>query len=68
MVSVVKAVHAAKDGHRPTFEALSESEVPEIREAVDFLSSLVAKSFTEPLGVVLATLIERMGVDKYTEY
>ncbi len=68
ITAVIKAVHAAKDAHKSSLEALSEVDGPSIREAVDFLAEIATKSFTEPLEVILAMVTERMGVNKYTEY
>ena len=68
MTSVIKAIHTARDAHRPTFEALTNSEDPAIKSAMDFIAELAAKSFTEPLEVILAMVTERMGVSKYSEY
>ena len=68
MVAVVKEIHKARDEHKPSFEALADAEEPKIREAVEFLASLAAKSFTEPLEVIFGLMIEKMGVNKYSEY
>ena len=68
MVSVVKEIHAARDGHKPSYEALADSENQDIRDNVEFLTELATKSFTEPLEVIFALMIEEMGVKNYPEY
>ena len=68
MVSVVKELHKARDSHKPSYEALAEAEDESIRESVAFLTELATKSFTEPLEVIFAQLIERMDVKDYSEY
>ena len=57
MLEVVRLIGQARNDKKAVFEVLASSENEKIREVVDFLANLVAKSFNEPLEIFLDYLI-----------
>ena len=65
ILEVVKLVGRARADRKAVFEYLIESENPALREVAEFLSNLVAKSFTEPLEVMLDYMIGAAPLGNY---
>ncbi|MBR3052007.1 ATP-dependent helicase [Candidatus Saccharibacteria bacterium] len=65
MLEVIRLVGTARRNKKSIFEAVSESENPQIKEVAEFLAGLVAKSFTEPLEVWLDYLIGAAELGDY---
>ena len=68
MLDVIKLVGKARSEHQPVFNYLVNSEEPNIAPTMEFLSNLVAKSFTEPLDALLNQIVSKMEIDKLDEY
>lgn len=65
MLEVIKLIGAAKKEHKAIFEYLAESDVAEVNAVAKWLANLVAKSFTEPLEVMLDYIIGAAELDGY---
>lgn len=57
ILEVVKLINQAKKAHISAFEYLSENGSEKIQSVMQFLADLVAKSFTEPLEIMLDYMI-----------
>ena len=68
VVEMLKITAQAKRDKKSVFEVMSACESAEITEVVDWFSKIVAKSFNEPLEVVLGYLMERMRVAEMEDY
>lgn len=70
-IEVIRLVNEARRGKRSIFDVMSACENSAITETVAWFSDLTAKSFTEPLDVMLGHFIEKieqMGLSEYEEY
>ena len=65
MLEVVKIAGEARKNHKTIFEVLSASEDAEIRRVAEWLANLVARSFTEPLEIILDYIIGAIELDGY---
>ena len=68
VVEMIKIVDLAKREKRSVFDVMSACENAEIKEVVEWFSEMVAKSFNEPLEVMLGYLLERMRVNELGDY
>lgn len=69
MLEVVKLVGEAREAHRPVFDYLLNAEVDEnVREVMEFLSSLVGQAFTAPLESVLDEIAAKMHIETLETY
>ena len=68
VVEMLKITAQAKRDKKSVFEVMSACESAEITEVVEWFSEIVAKSFNEPLEVVLRYLMERMRVAEMEDY
>ena len=68
VVEMLKITAQAKRDKKSVFEVMSACESAEITEVVEWLSEIVAKSFNEPLEVMLRYLMERMRVAEMEDY
>lgn len=68
VVEMLKITAQAKRDKKSVFEVMSAYESAEITEVVEWLSEIVAKSFNEPLEVMLRYLMERMKVAEMDDY
>lgn len=57
ILEVIKIVSAARKDRKSVFDYLAASEIPEIHQVAEWLANLVARSFTEPLEIMLDYLI-----------
>ena len=57
MMKVISAVEGTRREHKRIFEGISEVADEKMREVAEFLAALVAKSFSEPLEVMLDYMI-----------
>ena len=65
MLEVVKIAGEARKNHKTMFEVLSTSENAEIGRVAEWLANLVARSFTEPLEIILDYIIGAIELDGY---
>ncbi len=65
MLEVIKVTSEARKDRKAIFERLSASENAEIKQVTEWLANLVAKSFTEPLEVILGYMIGSTELDGY---
>ena len=65
VLEVVRLVGAARASHRPTFDYLSGEGSETMQATMRFLAELAAKSFTEPLEVMLDYMIGLMPLGDY---
>lgn len=65
MLEVIKIVSAARKDRKSVFDYLTASEVPEIHQVAEWLANLVARSFTEPLEIMLDYLIGATELDGF---
>ena len=56
-LDVVKLMNIARQGKRAVFDVMAESDNPQMTKAVNWLAGLVARSFNEPLEIMLDYLI-----------
>ena len=68
VVEMLKITAQAKRDKKSVFEVMSGCESAEITEVVEWFSEIVAKSFNEPLEVMLRYLMERMRVAEMEDY
>lgn len=68
VVEMLKITAQAKRDKKSVFEVMSACESAEITEVVEWSSEIVAKSFNEPLEVMLRYLMERMKVAEMDDY
>ena len=68
VVEMLKITAQAKRDKKSVFEVMSACESVEITEVVEWFSEIVAKSFNEPLEVMLRYLMERMRVAEMEDY
>ena len=68
MVEVIRLVGQAKAAHESAFNHLSRSDDEVVAGAMCFLADLVAKSFTEPLDIIIDTIVKKMDIDKLEPY
>lgn len=57
MLDVVKLIGQARNDHKPVFETLAETENAKIKSVAEFLANLVARSFIDPLEIILDYII-----------
>ncbi len=65
VLEIVKLVGSARKNHRAVFECLAESENAKIKEVANFLANLVARSFVDPLEIVLDYIIGAIEISNY---
>lgn len=65
MIEVIKLVGRARSERKAVFDALSESDNPEIQQVVKFLADLVAKALNEPLEIFLDYLVGATDLNGY---
>ncbi len=65
MLEVVKIITSARRDRKAVFDYLANSKVPEIRQVAEWLTNLVARSFTEPLEIFLDYLIGAIELEGY---
>ncbi len=65
MLEVIKIIGAARNDKKSVFEYLASSSNEKICEVANFLASLVAKSFTEPLEIMWDYLIGATELNGY---
>ncbi len=71
VVEMIRIVDKAKHEKRSVFDVMSACENAEIKEAVEWFTGLVVKSFKEPLGVILNELakkLESLEMDDYEKF
>ncbi len=72
IMEVLKLMAKAKNEKRATLEVLLETENPDIKAVVEFLTNLMAKSFTEPLELMLDYIVGSLELNgfssKFLEY
>ena len=65
MLEVIKVTSEARKDRKAIFGRLSASENAEIKQVAEWLANLVAKSFTEPLEIMLDYIIGATELDSY---
>ncbi len=65
VLEVIRLAGQARKDHRTMFDVLGTSENPKIQEVAKFLADLVAKSFTEPLEIMLDYIIGAAELNDY---
>ena len=65
MLEVIKATSEARKDRKAIFERLTTSENAEIKQVAEWLANLVAKSFTEPLEIMLDYIIGAAELSGY---
>ena len=68
VVEMIKLVEKAKRDKKSVFEVMSACEIAEITEVAEWFADLVAKSFNEPLEVMLGYLVEKISTVEMSEY
>lgn len=68
VVDMIKLVEKAKRDKRSIFDVMSACENAAITEVAEWFSELVAKSFNEPLEVMLGYFVERISVIPMDDY
>lgn len=65
MLEVIRLVGRARKDHKSVFEVLGETENVKIKQAAEWFANLVAKSFTEPLEIMLNYIIGAADLGEY---
>lgn len=65
MLEVIKLAGQARKDRKAMFEVLATSENTKIQEVAKFLADLTAKSFTEPLEIILDYIIGATELNNY---
>lgn len=65
MLEVIRLVGQARKDHKSVFEVLGETENVKIKQVAEWLANLVAKSFTEPLEIMLNYIIGAAELGEY---
>lgn len=65
MLEVIRLVGQARKDHKSVFEILGETENVKIKQVAEWLANLVAKSFTEPLEIMLNYIIGAVDLGEY---
>ncbi|RYC74397.1 ATP-dependent DNA helicase [Candidatus Nanosyncoccus alces] len=65
MLEVIRLVGQARKDHESVFEVLGETENVKIKQVAEWLANLVAKSFTEPLEIMLNYIIGAAELGEY---
>ena len=65
MLEVIRLVGQARKDHKSVFEVLCETENVKIKQVAEWLANLVAKSFIEPLEIMLNYIV---GAEDLGEY
>ena len=68
MVDVIRLVGQARGAHESAFDYLSHAEDERVAGAMNFIAELVAKSFTEPLDIIIDMIVKKMDIDKLEPY
>ena len=68
MVDVIRLVGQARGAHESAFDYLSHAEDERVADAMNFIAELVAKSFTEPLDIIIDMIVKKMDIDKLEPY
>lgn len=67
-INIIREIGRARTEQKSVMEVLATTEDEKIRAAMEFIAAEVAKSYTEPLDVILYDFVEKMNVDKLNEY
>ena len=65
MLEIIKLVGQARNEKKAVFDLLAESSNEDIRKTAEFLASLIARSFNDPLEVFLDYLIGAIELNGY---
>ena len=68
MVEVIHQIGAAKYAKQSAFDYLAKSEDENVSKAMGFLADLVAKSFNEPLDLILNAIVSKMDAESLSPY
>ena len=68
MVEVIRLIGQARVAHESAFDYLAKSEDEAVADAMSFLAGLVAKTFTEPLDIIIDTIVKKMDIDSLDAY
>lgn len=68
MVEVIHQIGAARAARASAFDYLAKSEDEDVVKAMGFLADLIAKSFNEPLDLILNLIVSKMEVEKLSPY
>lgn len=64
-LEIVRLTGRARRDHKPVLEVMVEDGSEDLQEVVGFVANLAAKSFTEPLEVILDYMIGTAPLDSY---
>lgn len=67
-IEAIKIVDKAKKEKRSVFDVMSAYENPAITEVAEWFANLAAKSFSEPLGVLISRFVEKIDSLEMDEY
>lgn len=68
MVEVIRLIGQARVAHESAFDYLAKSEDEAVADAMAFLADLVAKTFTEPLDIIIDAIVKKMDIDSLDAY
>ncbi|MBQ9171910.1 ATP-dependent helicase [Candidatus Saccharibacteria bacterium] len=68
MVEVIRLIGQARVAHESAFDYLAKSEDEAVADAMAFLADLVAKTFTEPLDIIIDAIVKKMNIDSLDAY
>lgn len=68
MIEVIHQIGAARAARASAFDYLAKSEDENVNKAMGFLADLVAKSFSEPLDLILNLIVSKMEIEKLSPY
>lgn len=68
MVEVIRLIGQARFAHESAFDYLAKSEDEAVAGAMAFLADLVAKTFTEPLDIIIDAIVKKMDIDSLDAY
>jgi DNA helicase-2/ATP-dependent DNA helicase PcrA len=68
MVEVIRLIGQARVVHESAFDYLAKSEDEAVANAMAFLADLVAKTFTEPLDIIIDAIVKKMDIDSLDAY
>lgn len=68
MVEVIRLIGQARVAHESAFDYLAKSEDEAVAGAMAFLTDLVAKTFTEPLDIIIDAIVKKMDIDSLDAY
>ena len=68
ILTAVRLVGQARSMHRSVLETLAEADDDDAKSVMEFISTEVGKSFTEPLDIIMHDVMKEMEIEKLPDY